>query len=293
VGGVAEHSGILTVGGAERTYHLAHPEPADASSLLLVLHGSDSDAARFRELSGHTFDRLVGDGVVVAYAEAYGGIWNDARLGTRSPARERGLDDVEFLSVLVARLREEYAVPANRVFMAGFSNGGQMVLRLAAQAPGLFAGAAVISSNHAAPENVLPEMAELDRHQPMPMITINGTEDPIVPFDGGVASLWGSDPRGPVLSSAASAALFADRNGITEPAETVPVTTGRMATTCTRWRQPGRAPVDFYAIEDGGHTVPNRQQNAPLILGETQRALDTGELVAEFFGLTRSGASQG
>ena len=205
-----------------------------------MLHGSDSDAARFRELSGHTFDRLVTDGVVVVYAEAYGGIWNDARLGTRSPARERGLDDVEFLSLLVARLREEYAVPADRVFMAGFSNGGQMVIRLAAQAPDLFAGAAVISSNHPAPENVLPEMADLDRHQPMPMITINGTADPIVPFDGGVASLWGSEPRGPVLSSADSAALFAARNGITEPPVSVQVTTGRMATTLTRWRQPGR-----------------------------------------------------
>ena len=79
--------------------------------MLLVLHGSDSDAARFRELSGHTFDRLVTDGVVVAYAEAYGGIWNDARLGTRSPLAS-GLDDVEFLSCWCPP-REEYAVPAD------------------------------------------------------------------------------------------------------------------------------------------------------------------------------------
>ena len=120
------------MGGVDRTFQVVHPETADASSLLLVLHGSDSDAARFRELSGHTFDRLVTEGVVVAYAEAYGGVWNDARLGTRSPARERGLDDVEFLSALVARLREEYAVPAEQVFAAGFSNGGQMVIRLVA-----------------------------------------------------------------------------------------------------------------------------------------------------------------
>ena len=282
---VAEHPGTLTVGGVDRTFLVVHPDAAEASSLLLVLHGSDSDAARFRELSGHTFDRLVADGVVVAYAEAYGGVWNDARLGTRSPARERGLEDVEFLSALVAHLREEYAVPANRVFAAGFSNGGQMVIRLVMQAPELIAGAAVISSNHPAPENVLPEMVDLDRHQPMPMLTISGTRDPIVPFDGGVASLWGADPRGPVLSSAASAALFAARNGITEPAISNQVTNEPMATTLTRWRQEGRAPVDFYAIEGGGHTVPNRDQDAPLDLGRTQRDLDAGELVADFFGL--------
>jgi len=287
VAAVAEHSGTLTVGGVDRTFQVIHPDAAEASSLLLVLHGSDSDAPRFRELSGHTFDRLAADGVVVAYAEAYGGIWNDARLGTRSPARERGLDDVEFLSALVAHLRKEYAVPADRVFAAGFSNGGQMVIRLAIQAPHLIAGGAVISSNHPAPENVLPKMADLDRHQPMPMITINGTGDPIVPFDGGVASLWGSAPRGPVLSSAESAALFAARNGIIEPAISSQVTSGRLATTLTSWRQAGRAPVDFYAIEGSGHTVPNRQQQAPLILGRTARDIDAGELVVDFFGLAR------
>jgi polyhydroxybutyrate depolymerase len=288
VAAVAEHPGTLTVGGVDRTFHVVQPEQAQA--LLLVLHGADSDAARFRELSGFTFDRLVDDGAVIAYAEAFGGVWNDARLGTRSPARELGLDDVEFFSALVAHLREEYAVPADRVFAAGFSNGGQMVMRLVMQAPDLIAGAAVISSNHPAPENVLPVMADLDRHQSMPVLTINGTEDPIVPFDGGVASLWGSDPRGPVLSSTASAALFAARNGITEPAVSTQLTKAPMATTVTRWHQEGRAPVDFYAIEGGGHTVPNRDHDAPLDLGRTQRDLDAGELVAEFFGLARPGS---
>jgi polyhydroxybutyrate depolymerase len=95
-----------------------------------------------------------------------------------------------------------------------------------------------------------------------------------------------------VLSSAASAALFADRNGITDPPVSVQVTSGRMETTLTRWRQPGRAPVDFYSIEGGGHTVPNRQQDAPLILGRTQRDLDAGELVADFFGLTSPMSAQ-
>jgi polyhydroxybutyrate depolymerase len=133
---------------------------------------------------------------------------------------------------------------------------------------------------------MLPEMADLDRHQSMPVLAINGTKDPIVPFEGGVASLWGFKPRGPVLSSAKSARLFALRNGhSTEPAS-VQVTAGRMATTLTRWRQEGLAPVDFYAITRGGHTIPNRDHRAPFILGRTQRDLDAGELVATFFGLT-------
>ena len=101
------------------------------------------------------------------------------------------------------------------------------------QSPDLVAGAAVIASNHPAPENVLPEMAALDRQQPVRMLLITGTEDPIVPFAGGVASLWGAQPRGPVLSSVATAALFAERNGITTAPTTEHVTGGQMPTTLT------------------------------------------------------------
>ena len=242
---------------------MVHPDAAEASSLLLVLHGSDSDAARFRELSGHTFDRLVADGVVVAYAEAYGGVWNDARLGTRSPARERAWTTWSSSRRWSPGSVEEYAVPADRVFAAGFSNGGQMVIRLVVQAPELIAGAAVISSNHPAPENVLPEMVDLDRHQPMPVLTISGTRDPIVPFDGGVASLWGADPRrtGAVVSGLGGPVRGPQRNHRTSD-----LTSGHDETDGDHPHPlaPGRGarPVDFYAIEGGGHTVPNRDHDA-------------------------------
>ncbi len=107
-----EHPGTLNVGAVQRTFHVVAPV-TPPTSLLLVLHGSDSDAAGIRELSGHTFDRLADEGVLVVYPEAHRGKWNDARLGTQAPARELGIDDVEFLSTLVAGLRR--AVRRTRV----------------------------------------------------------------------------------------------------------------------------------------------------------------------------------
>ncbi len=285
---VTVHPGTLCAGGYERTFEVVEPD-APVTALVLVLHGSDSDAAGIRELSGHTFDRLADAGALVAYPESHGGIWNDARLGTQAPARDLGIDDVGFLTALVTHLLEEYAAPPDRVFAVGFSNGGQMVIRMIMQAPELIAGAAVIGSNHATSENVLPEAAELDQHQPVPVLVINGTEDPIVPFEGGIPSLFGLKPRGPVLSSPDSARGFARRNGHTREPVVEQVTTGPMSTTLTRWRREGLAPVDFYTITNGGHTVPNRDHRAPLILGGTQRELDAGVLVADFFGLTPAG----
>ncbi|MCW2760832.1 MAG: hypothetical protein JWR85_1033 [Marmoricola sp.] len=275
----------ISLGGFERTYVVVAPDTVKPSSMLLVLHGADSDAAQTRTLSGHTFDRLAEDGVLVVYPESHGGKWNDARAGTQAPARALGIDDVEFLSTLAADLRDEYDVAADRVFAAGFSNGGQMVIRLVHQAPELIAGAAVIASNHPTPDNMLPEVIEADRHHEMAVLCINGTEDPLVPFHGGVASLFGVEPRGPVMSSYDSALCFAERNGITAEPETEQVTTGRLATTVTRWREQGHAPVDFYTVEGGGHTIPNPDHHAPLILGRTARNLDTGAIVRDFFGL--------
>jgi polyhydroxybutyrate depolymerase len=279
-----EQPGTLTVGGVERTFLVLAPDTPPAA-ILLVLHGSNSDASGTRTLSGHTFDRLVAQGVLVAYPESHGGMWNDARTGTQAKARDLGIDDVEFLSALVTHLRTSYAVAADRVFGAGFSNGGQMLVRVVHEAPELIAGAALIGSNHPTPGNTLPEVVERDRHQEMPVLCLNGTKDPIVPFNGGIASLWGFKPRGPVMSSLDSARYFATRNGITAEPVSEQVTTGRLPATLTRWRQAGHAPVDFYAIRRGGHTIPNPDHRAPWILGRTARNLDTGTLVRDFFGL--------
>lgn len=274
---------VLTCQGIDRRYLALAPD--SPTSLVLVLHGSNSDASGMRTLSGHTFDRLTRTEALVAYPESHGGMWNDARLGTRAPARDLDIDDVGFLTAVVSRLTRKYDVPPDRVFAVGFSNGGQMVIRLIMQAPELIAGAGLIGSNHPALDNVLPEATRLDRHLPMPVLAINGTRDPIVPFGGGIASLWGFKPRGPVLSSLDSARLFARRNGHTDPPMVEQVTTGRMRTSLSRWRHDDLAPVDFYAITRGGHTVPNHDHRAPYVLGRTQRDLDAGELVADFFGL--------
>jgi len=44
---------------------------------------------------------------------------------------------------------------------------------------------------------------------------INGTSDPINPYQGGIVTLFGFASRGTVMSSVASAQNFATRNGIT------------------------------------------------------------------------------
>ena len=56
------------------------------------------------------------------------------------------MDDVAFLTLLVADVAKAYAVDPNRVYAAGHSNGGIMALRLACEASDVFAAVGVQSS---------------------------------------------------------------------------------------------------------------------------------------------------
>jgi polyhydroxybutyrate depolymerase len=54
-------------------------------------------------------------------------------------------------------------------------------------------GAAIIAATQPVPDNF---DLSADPATPLPVLLIHGTKDPLVPYDGGMASLWGFRPRG-------------------------------------------------------------------------------------------------
>ena len=108
------------------------------------------------------------------------GHWNDCRKAASYSARLRDVDDVAFLRALVARLAQEYRVDPQRVYVAGYSNGGQMAFRLAAEAPGLPAAIAAVAASLPTTGNDACRPVE----RPTAALLINGTRDPINPVLG-------------------------------------------------------------------------------------------------------------
>ena len=77
-------------------------------------------------------------------------------------------------------LVEKHTIDTNRIYIAGISNGGFMVQTLAFELPGIFAGmASVIAS---LPTNLLTKEV---KHKSVPVLIIAGTDDPIIPYEGG------------------------------------------------------------------------------------------------------------
>ncbi|MFN2567187.1 MAG: hypothetical protein ABR499_19500 [Gemmatimonadaceae bacterium] len=101
------------------------------------------------------------------------------------------------------------------------------------------------------------------------VLIVNGTADPINPYEGGKVTLFGFGDRGRVLSARESAAYFARRNGIADPptTEAIAQSEGSGPTSAERavWRSAAGAEVRLYTIRNGGHTMPHPHVRFPRI----------------------------
>lgn len=257
--------------GRERSVHTFAPAATrPGAPLLLALHPSAGSAGGMREVTGYALDRLAEEhGFVVAYPEGFHGHWNDCRRAGSFAAKRLDVDDVGFLSAVVARLKNAHHT--GPTFAVGYSNGGHMCFRLALDAPALLDGIGVIAANLPTPDNCVCAAAS----RPLPVIFINGTRDPINPYLGGRVTIFGFGDRGTVRSAADSAAYFAQRLGgdvrPLGPDVVVPKEAGLARfVERTIWSAPGRGDVALYTVHGGGHVVPQPYYRFPRLVGATE-----------------------
>jgi len=101
--------------------------------------------------------------------------WNDGR-GT--PANSRGINDVKFIDELITYMINNYHADPSRVYVTGMSNGGFMTSRLACELNKRIAAVAVVAASMDQDMGYQPTSS-------MPVMYIQGTKDPLVPFTGG------------------------------------------------------------------------------------------------------------
>lgn len=269
-------------GERRRSYVLYLPQRvAERPALLVVLHSSQSNGERMRRDSGYRFDALADrDGFLVLYPDGFEGHWNDCRRAATYSARTLNIDDVGFLSQMIERLQRERAVDPARVFVTGYSNGGQMALRMAAEAPEKVEGVAAIAASLPSAENDACKPAQ----QPKAAMLMNGTLDPINPYAGGRVTLFGFGDRGNVLSAEDSALALARRNGQGgEPRVDKLTAPGPIWAQRQRWASDGGPPVELVTVFGGGHLVSQPFYRPPRMLGQVDPQLDGPAEIWRFF----------
>ena len=279
-------SGSLEHGGRTRSWHAYLPERRPAApALVFVLHGSNGDWQQARGGYAYDFDVLAEtEGFIPIYPDGFEGCWNDCRKAGPYAANTLDVDDVGFLRALVARFAEDHGADRARVFATGISNGGQMALRLALEAPELVRAVAPVAASLPAERNMDCRPAG----RPVSVLIMNGTADPMNPFGGGDVALYGLlGNRGAVLSSADSIDYFRDLAGYTDAPEVkvLPdLDVGDASTVeVTSWRAPGRKYVALYAIRNGGHNAPSPVLQIPRLFGPTNHDISAAREIWRFF----------
>jgi polyhydroxybutyrate depolymerase len=244
------------------------------------------DGTQARAGYAYAFDGLAErEGFVPIYPDGFERHWNDCRKAGPYEANALDIDDVGFLAAVVDRFVAEHGADPKRVFATGISNGGQMALRLALEAPERMRAVAPVVASLPAGSNLDCEPAG----RPVSTLIMNGTADPMNPFEGGEVALygiWGN--RGAVLSSEESIDYFRELAGHDAAPSAVEQRPDLDPTDGSRvevrsWTAAGRPSVSLYVIENGGHNAPHPSITLPRILGPSNHDINAAEEIWNFF----------
>ncbi len=253
--------------------------------LLLVLHGGLGDDDDTVALSfGKLNELAVEDDFLVVYPEGIGGHWNDGRNVQAYVAQRERVNDVGFLTALIDELVEKRSVDPEAVFVVGVSDGAMMAHRFACERTNkLRAFTAVIG---AMPYNVARRRGRCGK-EALSVLMINGTEDPVVPSDGGAVEFDGQK-LGKVLSTERTFAFWKRQAACTSEAVTlIPDFVPQDGTRIERTKATGcrgDAKVELFAVQGAGHTWPSGWQYLPeSLIGATSRDIDASIAAWRFF----------
>jgi polyhydroxybutyrate depolymerase len=279
-----DYSASIVSGGLERTYSVHISSSYDQSSptpLVIVLHGGGGTGQGMVKLTG--FNAVADkENFIVVYPDGFEKHWNDGR-GVQWQAQVENTDDVGFISALIDRLSDELNIDAKRIYVTGISNGGMMSHRLGCELSQRIAAISPVASN--IPVSMAPVWSP---SRPMPVLIINGTDDPLERWEGGEIRL-GRNTYGVVLSVADTVEFWVEKDRCSSPPviTQLPDKDPADGTTVRKEIYGGcqdGAEVVLYAIEGGGHTWPGGLQYLPeSIIGKTSREFNASEIIWQFF----------
>lgn len=204
-----DYEKTISAGGAEREYTLHIPPAYDGSKalpLVLVLHGMGGSAKAMVMSTGMS-QKADQENFIVAYLNGTDIPPRGWNAGIINEPALLAIDDVGFVRSLIKQLESDLKVDAQRIYAAGFSNGGMMAHRLGAELSDLLAGVAVVEGIIATVQDDGTTLKIPNAAGPIPVIIIHGKADANLPYDGGQGL------HSVVSSVAESVAFWTEANG--------------------------------------------------------------------------------
>lgn len=237
------HQGL----GRRVIYIRPEQEPEEEAPALVMLHYGAGTSERMASLT-RAAQLAKQYGVWVILPEAVHRRWAE------SPFSLNVNDDAGFISAVIDDAVDAHPVDASRIYLAGFSNGGFMANRFACAYPEQIAGAAVVATTLRR-----QRVKRCDDDTPVPMLIIDGTDDPVVPYDG----------RFGLLSAPETFDYWAQRNGCAADSRTrsdlpAPVDDGTQVEQIENMDCGADSGVRLLTVVNGGHRWPGGDPTVTL-----------------------------
>ncbi len=272
--------------GFRRTYLVHLPPAYDPERLLpmvVVVHGAFDTAGGMERFSGFS-DLADEENFIALYPNGIGILgylqhWNAGHCCGKAAAD--GIDDVTFLSTVIEDACARLAVDRRRIYMVGFSNGGMMTYRFAAERGDLLAGIAPLAASAGGrPDRRSPQWAIPAPVKPLPVLVIHGLADDSVPFEQGDGPVR-QDEREywPVMQSLG---IWLASNGCPATPAMHNERQGRVHVATYDHCHDGNNVV-LYTIEGWPHIWPGRYFTSDLDPGDPLYNFDAAQIIWAFF----------
>jgi polyhydroxybutyrate depolymerase len=277
----------IDINGVTRTFTAQLPDTRPVP-LVIVLHGNTQTGADMASrTSWPEIAKREHFGVV--FPDGLNRAWADFRPNAKRAGRAppEGTDDIAFIVRLIEKFIADGAADPKHIYITGVSNGGAMTMTMICTRADLFAAAASVIIN------LTDESANACHpSRAVPMLMMNGTADPLIPYQGGrgtsrfaVPGFWSTEKtldfwrRANACETQDAATVdLADRD------QTDQSTVTRISSRCPQGRD-----VVLYRVNDGGHRMPGSFPDARFprlvnfLLGPQNHDIDGAETIWTFF----------
>jgi polyhydroxybutyrate depolymerase len=245
----------LLIGQHFRTFHFINPKDVKRSNLMFVMHGSGGNGKGMMKATTSLEGKAKAEELLLVYPDGYQRYWNECRKMATSAANLTNINDNAFFDAMINYFESKYHINRKRVFAAGTSGGGHMAYKLALTMPEKFKAVTAIIAN-------LPDTNNLDCvevRRPISIMIINGTEDPLNKYDGGMMVSEGVT-FGYVRSTDRTFKYWSDMAGYkgAPEKESLPDTDPADGKTIERYtyKQKGKPEVVLLKVIGGKHDYP-------------------------------------
>jgi polyhydroxybutyrate depolymerase len=271
--------------GFRRTYLLHVPEGYDAGTplpLVVAIHGAFRSGKNLERRSG--LSRLADrERFVVVYPNGIGlfGMlrhWNSGHCCGK--ARKDDIDDVGFVTSVIEEVSRRLRVDSTRIYLVGYSNGGMLAYRIAAEKSKMIAAfSAVAATIGGKPKPDIPEWVIPRPERPVPVVVFHGRADQNVPYDG--AGGEQDQDKATSISVTRSVSFWVERNGCDPDPTTSEEAAGRVVR--QYWEGCNDdADVALYTLEGWKHDWPGPARTDKLDEDDPLYGFDAAEIIWEF-----------